>query len=195
MKRSVWMVALLAGAACGGGGNNVVVRAVLDGQPVGGLPVTLLSYDRQAVLDSIADDQGVPEPKMPATAVQRLRSLQAEASAVKQKGDTAALGRIEAQRRALLAQVDSVRKARDKWQHDMDEDFQKAVGSLPAHTDTTDATGRASFGADAGKWYAVSRYVLPDVVLEWQVPVTARKGDSTVVRLTRRNAREEPTPP
>jgi len=39
----------------------------------------------------------------------------------------------------------------------------------------------------------VSRYVLPDEVLEWAVPVRVRKGqDSTVVHLTRKNARVEP---
>lgn len=195
MKRSVWMVALLASAACGGG-DNVVVRASLDGRPVGDLPVRLLQYDRQGVLDSIAADNGTPEPKIPRSAVERLRSLQAEAATVKQKGDTAAMRRIEAERRTLLAQVDSIRKARDKWLRDVDKDFQEAVKSTPAeHADTTDASGRASFGVDAGKWYAVSRYVLPDAVLEWQVPVTAREGDSTVVRLTRQNAHEEPPPP
>lgn len=195
MKRSVWLVALLATAACGGG-DNVVVRAELDGQPVGDLPVRLLQYDRQGVLDSLAAENGTPEPKIAGSAVERLRSLRAEAAAVKAKGDTAALRRIEAERRALLAQVDSTRRARDKWLHDVDKDFQEAVKGTPAeHADTTDAAGRASFGVDKGKWYAVSRYVLPDGVLEWQVPVTTREGDSTVVRLTRANAHEEPPLP
>ncbi|HSU16416.1 hypothetical protein [Longimicrobium sp.] len=194
MKRSVWVAALLAAGACGGG-DNVVVRASLDGQPVGDLPVRLLPYDRQAVLDSIATESGTPEPKIPGASVQRLRTLQAEEAAVKARGDTAT-GRIEAERRALLAQIDSIRRARDRWLHDVDKDFQEAVkGSGDEHADTTDTSGRASFGVDAGKWWAVSRYVLPDAVLEWQVPVTARKGDSTVVRLTRRNAHVEPPPP
>ncbi|HEX8904107.1 MAG TPA: hypothetical protein VF771_04655 [Longimicrobiaceae bacterium] len=200
MKRSVWMAALLALAACGDS-DNVVVRASLDDggrQPVSDLPVRLLPYDRRGILDSLATENESPEPKFPAGMGQRLRSLQAEATAVKARGDTAGVRRIEAERRALLAQADSIRKAREKWLADIREDFEKAVEERLGHSgltekaDTTDAAGRAAFEADPGKWYAVARYVLPDAVLEWQVPVTAREGDSTVVRLTRKKAREEP---
>jgi hypothetical protein len=203
MKRSVWVVALLAASACGGG-DSVVVRASLGeggAQPIADLPVRLLPYDRQAILDSIAADNDEPEPKVPRDAVQRLRSLQAAEAAVKAKGDTAAVARTEAQRRALLAQVDSIRKAREKWLNDVQDDFQKAVeqrvgsGGMAEKADTTKANGRAGFSADKGKWWVVSRYVLPDAILEWQVPVIVHKGDSTVVHLTRQNAREEPPPP
>lgn len=199
MKRFVWVTALLAAAACGGS-ENVVVRASLDDggrQPVGDLPVRLLPYDRQGILDSLGTENEDPEPRIPKAVTQRLRSLQAEEAAVKARGDTA-VGRIQAERHALQAQVDSIRKARDKWLADVREDFEKAVQERLGHSgltekaDTTDPRGRAGFEADPGKWYAVARYVLPDAVLEWQVPVTAHKGDSTVVHLTRRNAREEP---
>jgi hypothetical protein len=199
MKRFVWMAALLAVAACGGS-DSVVVRASLGdagAQPVPDLPVRLLPYDRQGILDSLGLENEDPEPKIPRSMTQRLRTLQAEEAAVKARGDTA-VGRIQAERRALMAQADSIRKARERWLASMREDFEKAVEERLGHSgltekaDTTDAAGRAGFAADPGKWYAVARYVLPDVVLEWQVPVTARDGDSTVVRLTRKNAREEP---
>lgn len=178
----------------------MVVRASLeDGgrQPIGDLPVRLLPYDRQGILDSLGTENEDPEPKFAPGTLARLRSLQAAEAAVKARGDTA-VGRIQAQRRALLLEVDSIRKAQEKWLEKMKDDFEKAVqdrvgrSGLMEKADTTDAAGRASFEAEPGKWWAVARYVLPDEVLEWQVPVTAREGDSTVVRLTRKRAREEP---
>jgi hypothetical protein len=200
MKRPLWGLAVLvAAAACGGGSDNVVVRASLDeagGQPVADLPVRLLPYDRQAILDSLAAEDEQPEPGFPPGALDRLRSLQAAAAAVKPAGDSAP-ARAAAQRRALLAQYDSIRKARDKWLEDRREDFEQAVKERTSRTgfveknDTSDARGRAGFSVDAGKWWVVARYVLPDEVLEWQIPVTAR-DDSTVIRLTRKNARSEP---
>ena len=77
------------------------------------------------------------------------------------------------------------------------EDFETAARERNPHglgelSDTTDAAGRAAFAADAGRWWAVSRYVLPDAVLEWTVPVRAKDKDSVVVRLNRENARVEP---
>jgi hypothetical protein len=201
MKRPLWGLALLlAAAACGGETDNVVVRASLGPggtQPVADLPVRLLPYDRRAILDSLGAEDESPLPKYPADAMQRLRMLQAEAARVKPKGDTA-VARVEAQRRVLVAQLDSVRKAREKWLETRREDFEAAVKErtnntgFTEHADTTDAQGRASFAVDPGRWYAVSRYVLPDAVLEWQVRVNAEKSDSTTVRLTRQNAREEP---
>lgn len=201
MKRPVWSIVLLAAvAACGGSHDNVVVRASLGpegAQPVGDLPVRLIPYDRRAILDSLAKDSGEPEPAYPDSALERLRMLQAEAARVKPRGDTA-VARVEAQRRALVVQLEAVRMARDKWLEARREDFEQAVKERTSRTgftekvDTTDATGRASFKVDAGRWYAVSRYVLPDAVLEWQVRVNAEEGDSTVVRLTRQRADEEP---
>jgi hypothetical protein len=200
MKRSVWVLAVLVAApACGGGGDNVVLRASLDeagAQPIPDLPVRLLPYDRGAILDSLARENESPQPKLPADAMDRLRSLQAEEARVKPRGDSA-VARVAAARRAYVAGLDSIRKARTKWLEARREDFEtaakernsKGLGEL---SDTTDAAGRASFAADAGKWWAVSRYVLPDVVLEWAVPVRAKDKDSVVVHLTRENARVEP---
>lgn len=199
MKRPLWALALLvAAAACGGDQDNVVVRASLGPggtQPVPGLPVRLVPYDRRAILDSLAEESGDTIPAYPADAMERLRMLQAEAARVKPRGDTAA-ARVEAQRRAYVAQLDGIRKARAKWLADRQEDFEAAVKqrtSVGEKADTTDAQGRASFAVEEGSWWVISSYVLPDAVLEWQRRVTLPgKGDSTVVRLTRERAREEP---
>ena len=197
MKRSVCSLALLAAAACGGG-DNVVVRASLgEGQPVADLPVRLIPYDRQAILDSLARDAESPEPRLPEDAMERLRTLQAEEERVKPQGDSA-VARATAARSAYVAQLDSIRTARAKWLEDRREDFEAAARErnakdLPEPTDTTDAAGRATFAAEDGRWWAVARYVLPDQVLEWYVPVRIREDqDSVVVRLTRENARTEP---
>ena len=200
MKRPFVFALLVSAAACGGG-PNVVVHAALDdagGQPVGDLPVRLVPYDRQGVLDSLARSDDETIPTIPRDAMERLRSLQAAESGVKAKGDTAGVRRIQMERRAYLAQLDSVRKARAKWIEGKAKDFEEGAKDHNAHgypemTDTTDARGRGTFEADEGKWWVVSRYVLPDRVLEWSVPVTVRKDrDSVVVRLTPRNARVEP---
>lgn len=200
MNRPLWFFALLGAAAACGGGQKVVVRASMDGaggQPIADLPVTLVPYDQQAILDSLAEADSTPQPKLPRDAVARLRSLQAEEAAVKQRNDTAGVSRIEAQRRAYLAQLDSVRKARVAWLKDEQDDYDEAVKAwnphgYPTRTDTTDARGRAAFGAAKGTWWAVARYVLPDEVLEWSVPVKPGKSDSVVVRLTPSNAQHLP---
>jgi hypothetical protein len=196
MQRSVWVLALaLAVAACGAE-NNVVVRASLDqagAQPVPDLPVHLLPYDRAAILDSLAAE-GDSLPEIPAGASDSLRSLQAEANRVKPRGDSA-VARVEARRTALVARLDSVRKAREQWLEDHRKDFEKAAeraaGGQAEQSDTTDSAGRAAFGAEPGRWWVTASYVLPDRVLEWSVPITARK-DSMVVRLRPSNAKERP---
>ncbi|HEU4560149.1 MAG TPA: hypothetical protein VFS20_20025 [Longimicrobium sp.] len=198
MKRPLWGLALLvAAAACGDDPDTVVVRAEVGGRPVADLPVRLLPYDRRAILDSLATEHGTPLPKYPPDALERLRMLQAEAARVKPRGDTA-VARVEAQRRALIAQLAEIRKQRDQWIEARREDFEAAVeerntqSGLAEVADTTDAQGRAGFAVDPGRWYAVASYVLPDSVLEWQVRVNVEATDSSMVRLTRRNARAEP---
>jgi hypothetical protein len=200
MKRSVWVLAVLVAAPACGGGENVVVRASLDeagAQPVPDLPVRLLPYDRQAILDSLARANESPEPRLPQDAMERLRSLQAEEARVKPRGDSA-VARVAAAHRAYLAQLDGIRKAREKWLEDQRKDFETAAKERNPHglgelSDTTDAAGRAAFAADEGRWWAVSRYVLPDEVLEWAVPVRVREDrDSVVVHLSRKNARVDP---
>jgi hypothetical protein len=196
MHRSVWVLALAVAVTACGAENNVVVRASLDQEgatPVGDLPVRLLPYDRTSILDSLAAE-GDTLPELPAGASDSLRSLQAEASRVKPQGDSV-VARVEARRTALLARFDSIGRAREAWLEEHRKDFEKAA-SRAAHglnelSDTTDARGRAAFAAEPGKWWVVASYVLPDRVLEWSVPVTARK-DSVVVRLRPSNAKERP---
>jgi hypothetical protein len=196
MKRSLWLAALLAAAACGGG-DNLVVRATLDpagDQPAADLPVRILPYDRKAILDSLGAESGAPLPQFPRDAAARLRSLQAAASGVKPADPAAAAGEQQAVR-AYVATLDSIRRARDQWLHAHQKDFQEAAvqasHGLAEQADTTDAAGRATFKAEPGRWWVVARYILPDRALEWSVPVTARE-DSVVVRLRRGNAKEEP---
>ena len=200
MNRPLWVFACVMAAAACGGGKNVVVRASMDefgAQPITDLPVTLVPYDQNAILDSLARDDSLPQPKLPRDAVERLRSLQAGESAVKAKGDTAGVRKFEEERRAYLAQLDSIRKARDAWMKDVQDDYNDALKDWNPHgygvlTDTTDKRGRAPFAAEKGKWWVVARYVLPDAVLEWSVPVTAQKKDSVTVHLTPHNARMTP---
>jgi hypothetical protein len=196
MKRSLVVLVFMAAAACDAG-PKVVVRAEVDGRPVADLPVRLLAYDRQAILDSIAEAREEPEPRIPQEVLQRLSAVQAEEARLRQTGDTA-LARVRAERQALLARVDTLRKARAAWLEEIREPFEEAArergGGSGEPADTTDAAGRAEMEAGAGRWWLVARYVLPQTVLEWQVPVNLR-GDSAVVTLSRENATSEPLLP
>ena len=101
------------------------------------------------------------------------------------------MARVEAQRRAhYLAELDMIRKARLTLARGKREDFEAAARRArhPEQADTTDAAGPRAFEADEGNWWVVSRYVLPDAVLEWSVPVTAART-SVTVQLTRERAR------
>lgn len=197
MKRPVWVFALIAVAACDSG-PKVVVRASLDeGGPIADLPVRLLPYDRQAILDSIAAEREEPEPVLPQDVIQRLRAIQAEEARRATGGDSALAG-LRAERQALLVRADSFTKAHEAWLADIREPLERAVqaarGSETERVDTTDASGRADLEAGEGRWWLVARYVLPETVLEWEVPVIVRP-DSTVVALTRANAKESPLLP
>lgn len=196
MRPLVVLACLLLAAACGAE-PKVVVRAELDGQPVPDLPVRLLSYDRQAILDSLALAREEPEPRLPQELLQRFSAIQAEEARLRQSGDTA-LRRVSAERQALQARLDSLRKVRTAWLEKIQEPFEEAVeeraGAASERADTTDASGRAELPAGEGKQWVVARYVLPETVLEWEVTVTAR-GDSTTVRLNRENAKTEPLLP
>lgn len=198
MKRPLVVLALAVLAAACDAGPKFVVRAELDGQPVADLPVRLLSYDRRAILDSLATAREEPEPSYPQDLLQQLSAVQAEEARLRQSGDTA-LRRVMAERRSLQARLDTVRKARAAWLEEIREPYEKAVtdrvGTAGAErADTTDASGRAEIPAGEGKQWVVARYVLPETVLEWEVSVTSR-GDSTVVRLNRENAKSEPLLP
>lgn len=190
------VLALLA-SACGSG-PKVVIRAELSegGEPIADLPVRLVPYDRQALMDSLAKEVDTPEPTVPQELVLALRNLEAEERTVRSRGDTA-VARWTAQRRAFTAQADSIRKARQAWTDTAFRGYDDAVkervtaAGLSEQVDTTDTSGRAALSAEAGQWWISARYVLPDAELEWNLPVTV-SGDSVVVRLTRKNARERP---
>jgi hypothetical protein len=194
MKRLLLLAACLVAAGCSD--SKVVVRAELaeGGQPVADMPVFLLPYDRLALMDSLAEAAGQPEPAIPAALVTQLESLNARERQLAAAGDST-VRRVRAQKAAVQAQVDSIRVNRRRWRERTFADFDSVaaakVAELGASTasDTTDARGTASISADEGRFWLYAAYVLPDVTLEWNVPVTVR-GDSTVVRLTRENARE-----
>lgn len=194
MKRLLLLAACLAVAGCSD--SKVVVRASLAdaGEPVADLPVYLLPYDRQALMDSLAEEAGQPEPAIPAALVTQLESLTAREAQLSAAGDST-VRQVRAQRAAMQAQVDSIRARRRRWRESTFAPFDSlaqarmAEMGVSAATDTTDAQGIARIAADEGRFWIYASYVLPDVTLEWNVPVTIR-GDSTIVGLTRENATE-----
>jgi hypothetical protein len=194
MKRLLLLAACLAAAGCSD--SKVVVHASLaeNGQPVADLPVWVLPYDRQALMDSLAKEAGEPEPGIPAPLVTQLEGLTARERQLAAAGDPR-LPAMRAQRQAVQKQVDSIRVARHRWRERVFADFdslaqaRQAELGVTASVDTTDARGIARIGADEGRVWVWAAYVLPDVTLEWNVPVTVR-GDSTTVNLTRENAKE-----
>ncbi|HEV2736631.1 MAG TPA: hypothetical protein VGV85_17415 [Longimicrobiaceae bacterium] len=186
----------LALAACGDGGPRVAVRTDLDGAPIADLPVRLLPYDRDEVLDSLAEAAETPEPAIPPELLQQLQGLAAEERVARQRGDTA-LARFQAMRRAVFARADSLRSARRAWVQDAFEPFDSLAARRAEAADreeladTTDASGTVGFSAEPGRWWVYARYTLPYSELYWNFPVEVT-GDSTVVRLSRANARERP---
>ena len=194
MKRLLLLAAVAAVAGCSD--SQVVVRATLaeGGRPVADLPVYLLPYDRQALMDSLAQAAGQPEPAIPAAMVTQLESLTVRERQLTASGDST-VQRVRAERRGLQARVDSIRVARRTWRErvfaPLDSVAEAKVAELgvSALADTTDATGTARLAADEGRFWLYAVYVLPDRTLEWNLPVTVR-GDSTVVRLTPENAKE-----
>jgi hypothetical protein len=195
MKRLLLLAACLAAAGCSD--SKVVVRASLAeaGEPVADLPVFLLPYDRQALVDSLVKAADDPEPTIPSALVTQLESLNARERQLAAAGDST-VRRVRAQRAALQTQLDSIRVNRRRWRQQAFADFDSvAAGKMAelgagAVTDTTDTQGMASLKADEGRFWIYAAYVLPDVTLEWNIPVNVR-GDSTVVRLTRENAKEQ----
>jgi hypothetical protein len=194
MKRLLLLAACLAAAGCSD--SKVVVRASLAeaGEPIVDLPVFLLPYDRQALMDSLAESSDEPEPMIPSALITQLESLNARERQLAAAGDST-IRQVRAQRAAVQARMDSIRVNRRRWREQTFADFDSVADmkmtelGMTAATDTTDARGTASIAADEGRFWLYAAYVLPDVTLEWNVPVTVR-GDSTVVRLTRENAKE-----
>jgi len=194
MKRLLLLAACVAAAGCSD--SKVVVHASLaeEGQPVADLPVWVLPYDREDLLDSLVQDAGEPEPAIPGELLTQLQSLSAREQQLTARGDSA-LRQVRAQREAVQKRIDSIRVARREWRTTVLAPFdslakakESEIGTM-AVVDTTDARGVARVSADEGRMWIYATYVLPDVTLEWNVPVTVR-GDSTTVRLTRKNAKE-----
>jgi len=194
MKRLLLLAACLAAAGCSD--SKVVVRASLAeaGQPVADMPVFLLPYDRQALMDSLAEASDEPEPTIPSALITQLESLNARERQIAATGG-AEVRVVRAQRAMVQARLDSIRVNRRRWRQQVFADFDSVAEAKMAElgagaaTDTTDTKGVAHLDADEGRFWLYAAYVLPDVTLEWNVPVTVR-GDSTVVRLTRENAKE-----
>lgn len=198
MKKAFVVLALLASAAACGSDPKVVVQASLEpgGAPVRDLPVQLLPYDRQAILDSLGRAYDEPEPELPQEVLQRQQALLADSAAVFQRNDsTVVLWRSV--RAEIAAQLAAYRKAHSAWADSAYKDFPEAAQAavaareLSEATDTTDASGRAELPGDLGQYWIYARYILPSSQLEWNVPVTLA-GDSLKVELTRRNAKEKP---
>jgi len=198
-SRLVPLAALLGAlslAACGERGPRVTIRTELEGAPLADLPVRLLPYDRDVILDSLATVARVPEPVVPPELLQQLQGLGAEERAAVQRGDTA-VARFQAVRRGLLAHADSLRAARRAWADQTFAAFDSlAIRRVEATgreelADTTGTSGAVTFSAEPGRWWVYARYTLPYSELYWNFPVEV-SGDSTVVTLSRTNARERP---
>lgn len=199
ISRLVPLAALLGAlslAACSERGPRVTIRTELEGAPLADLPVRFLPYDRDEILDSLAAVARTPEPVVPPELLQQLQGLGAEERAAVQRGDTA-VARVQAVRRALLAHADSLRAARRAWADQTFAAFDslaiRRVGATGREelADTTGTSGIVSFTAEPGRWWVYARYTLPYSELYWNFPVEV-SGDSTVVTLSRANARERP---
>ncbi|HEX2188218.1 MAG TPA: hypothetical protein VHG51_04935 [Longimicrobiaceae bacterium] len=175
---------------------RVAVGATLDGEPIADLPVRLLPYDRDALLDSLARAAGAPEPAIPPELIQQLQGLAEAERAARQRGDTA-LARFRAERASVFARADSLRAARRAWAEEAFARFDSLAArraeaaGRDEMADTTGAAGTAVFRAEPGRWWVHARYTLPYSELSWSFPVQV-SGDSTAVRLSRENATERP---
>lgn len=199
MKRTIVPLVLLAAVAAACGKPKVVVRAELDGQPVGDLPVRLTSYDAKAIRDSLARVSKTPQPAFPQDLIQQMRAVDTALTSARQRGDTA-VARVDALRRALLARADTIRAAQQAWAGRAYAKFDTAVNRRTQKTglvikeDTTDAAGHATFkGDDKGTFWVSAHYTLQYSQLDWSVPVKMSKDRDTIyVVLNRANAVETP---
>jgi hypothetical protein len=196
MKPSALVLVLVAGVAACDAGPQIVVHASLNGRPVAELPLTLLPYDRGHLQDSLraADEDA---PALPQDLLRELAGV--DSALARPVTDSAALVRADSLRRrrdALAARVDSARARLTEWESRLvvrAESLGLATAEeedRAASSDTTDAGGRAELAATPGRAWILARYVLPDAVMEWNVPVTLPGGqDSLLVRLDERNGR------
>lgn len=191
MKRLLPLVVLFLAAGCSRG-PRVAVEARVDGRPVADLPVWILPYDREALLDSLAAAAETPQPGIPRGLVERLRSLENAPAAVNPpRDDPDSTGFAGDPLRA----ADSLRRARAEWAQAvyarLDTIAAEHRGDRPEFRDTTDAAGSAALRVEPGRWWVYARYRLPDAELRWSVPL--RVGpDGGAVTLDRDNARAVP---
>ena len=198
MKQAVRLVALslaAAGAAACSSDPKVAVEARLGERPLAGVPVRLLPYDRDAILDSLAAAAETPEPTIPPELIEQLRNLEAGAEPVKLPGDSALP--VAVLHEQVRARADSIRQARRAWAERTYAPFgeiaraRREAAELEELADTTNASGRAEFNAPPGRWWVNARYRLPYSQLRWNIPVRVT-GDSTVVTLDQGSATERP---
>lgn len=182
----------LAAAAAGCGEPDLTVQVSLDGEPVAGLPVWLLPYDRAALLDSLVQESDEPEPAIPAPMIAELDLLR---RSERQAGGDTTAAVLHQRRVALEARIDSIRAARTAWRDRVYAPFDSLARlregelGIGARSDTTDASGIARLPAGEGRFWVWAVYVVPEGSLEWNVPVALR-GDTASVWLTRENAAE-----
>lgn len=194
MKTTIPALLLLVALAACDDGPRVVVRASLDGRPVADLPVTLLPYDRDALQDSLRATDESDAAQLPQELLRDVAKLDSTIQRTpRDSAGTLRADSLRARRDSLAARADSAARA---WEarllHRAD-----SLGRLRAEAeerspaaDTTDASGRASLPAEPGQVWLRARYVLPDAVMEWNVPVTLPAGqDSLAAVLDETNGR------
>ena len=196
MKTSLLVPIALLLVGCDSG-PRVVVDASLGGRPVADLPFTLLPNNRDRLLDSLRRESADDAPALPQEVAQEIASLDSALARV--PGDSAGLRRADSLRvvrTGLAARMDTARAEASAWEARLAQRAD-SLGMLAAEAaerspaaDTTDAAGRAVLSAGPGQSWLRASYVLPEAVMEWNVPVTLPGGqDSTVVRLDERNGR------
>lgn len=191
--RAVAIAVFLLLAACDDGVPLVVeVRHPVTGQPLADVPVRLLPYDRQRLLDSLRQAAPTPEPIPPADLLARARSLEALAASSNPSADSLA--------RALAA----VRRDLDRWRaahrawsartYAAFDSLARAAAQAsgrPEQADTTDAQGHATFRAPPGRWWVYAYFLGRDSAWTWHVPVDLADRPRRLV-LTRTHARAQP---
>jgi hypothetical protein len=194
MKTTILAPLLLVALAACDDGPRVVVRASLNGRAVADLPVTLLPYDRDALQDSLRRGDESDAAQLPQELLRKVAQLD---SALDRAGrDSAGIARadsLRARRDSIAARADSAARAWESRLLHRADSLGRARAEETDRTpsaDTTDASGRAALAASPGMAWLRARYVLPDAVIEWNVPVTLPAGqDSIVAALDQTNAR------
>jgi hypothetical protein len=191
--RAATIALVLLLAACDDGVPLVVeVRHPRTGQPLAHVPVRLLPYDRQRLLDSLRQAAPQPEPLPPPELLARARSLERQLAASNPAADF--LARVLA---AVRHELDRWRAPHRAWSARTFAAFDSLARSAAdasgriEQADTTDAQGRAIFRAEPGRWWVYAYFVGPDSACTWTVPVDLAARPRRLV-LTRAQARAQP---